>query len=871
MSETTPINVNELAQIAAIGGQLGIPIGNIVEFTEVMAAMGVSTNLSTTEAATGMARFANIMGTSYNDFDRIGSVIVDLGNNFATTESEILTFATRLAPIGATIGATEEEVLGLAAAFSQMGVPAERGATAIQRVFIDIEEAVALGGEELEKFAEVAGMTMDEFTNARAVDRFEAFINGLARIEDEGGSAIITLKELGINQQRTISVLLAAAANADGFADALERANEAGEESTALFDEAAKRYGTTASQIQLMANSFNALRIELGGSFIDGVIFLADALRDLFAGMRDNLDTVKTFMAIFAALGVVKVVLGLVSAFQALGVAITTMTAAATGAGVLTAITAALPALAATAAIALGVMAIQWGANAKKARELKEQVVEFVDILTDPNLSDDQIGESIGELLERSNNVDLTNLRNELNTYGISLTEFFEKGRVGGEEFDEMMQDIFDVELEGIGEGFTFADLDNATIIKEFGDVGRAYIGLMAIFETSQTEYIARERDANLAAKGFAEDAMDTAWNLMQATRGLGKSPTELFWDRLADEEAANAFNKYADSVGVGMDDMVEAIQDGYADIRQEVFDSIDMWNDAWEAADVDWTAQISSWSDQMSVKEALVAYFRGEGADLPQGVKDVINGWSLEYQASFLEAFEGDPALYDEIISGIETNLVDRVNDVTDDMFEDSGITEAEMYTMIMESMAGAKKAGEDGSFASTEAFKAGLDTHLDKLSGEAHGKFVDILGIIFGDGGVPGMDLTEADIAGLIEWLNAIPTDITTNVRVVVHNPGTDIWDWSDNTDIWDYKERARGGPVTRGQPYIIGETGPEVFIPNQSGTILPNKSLGSSGDRTVNVNIIRPETNDLAGDISEGLTRASITEQVDMIGAY
>lgn len=51
-----------------------------------------------------------------------------------------------------------------------------------------------------------------------------------------------------------------------------------------------------------------------------------------------------------------------------------------------------------------------------------------------------------------------------------------------------------------------------------------------------------------------------------------------------------------------------------------------------------------------------------------------------------------------------------------------------------------------------------------------------------------------------------------------------------------------RASGGPVTGKTPYIVGEVGPELFVPNQSGTIIPNDQLskGSGGDNiTINFN--------------------------------
>jgi TP901 family phage tail tape measure protein len=47
---------------------------------------------------------------------------------------------------------------------------------------------------------------------------------------------------------------------------------------------------------------------------------------------------------------------------------------------------------------------------------------------------------------------------------------------------------------------------------------------------------------------------------------------------------------------------------------------------------------------------------------------------------------------------------------------------------------------------------------------------------------------------------------------------------------------RQRALGGPVTGGQQYMVGERGPELFVPNQSGSIVPNNSLGGQINVTV-----------------------------------
>ena len=94
-------------------GQLGIQTDKVVGFTKTMIDMGESTNMSADSAATSLARFANITGMSQDKFSNLGSAIVDLGNNLATTESEITEMGLRLAGAGKQIGMTEGDIVGL--------------------------------------------------------------------------------------------------------------------------------------------------------------------------------------------------------------------------------------------------------------------------------------------------------------------------------------------------------------------------------------------------------------------------------------------------------------------------------------------------------------------------------------------------------------------------------------------------------------------------------------------------------------------------------------------------------------------------------------------------------------------------------------
>src|SRR5690606_23081626 len=179
MATRLPASAEEIARVAEAAGQLGIHTENILGFTETMIGLGESTNMSSDEAATALARFANIVQMPQDQFDRLGSTVVDLGNNLATTEAEIVEMALRLAGAGNTIGLTEAEIMGFAGALSSVGIMAEAGGTAFSRVMLNMMAATQQGSDELEGFATVAGMTTDEFVQAFQTDpvsAIEAFV-----------------------------------------------------------------------------------------------------------------------------------------------------------------------------------------------------------------------------------------------------------------------------------------------------------------------------------------------------------------------------------------------------------------------------------------------------------------------------------------------------------------------------------------------------------------------------------------------------------------------------------------------------------------------------------------------------------------------
>ena len=267
MSTQIPATTTQIAGVAEAAGQLGIATDDVLDFTRVMIDLGESTNLSADEAASALAKFSNITGTSAANYGRLGSVIVGLGNNFATTEADIVSMGTRLASAGTLAGLTEPEIMALATAMSSVGIEAEAGGTAMTQTLSAIETAVANGGDKLEEYARISGISAKEFSSmwkTHAVDALQLFIAGLGKLDEQGESATIVLDDLGLSGVRQSNMLKSLSLAAETMTGAVDLANEAWTENTALTEEAGKRYETTESKLAMASNAFDNLKVAIG-------------------------------------------------------------------------------------------------------------------------------------------------------------------------------------------------------------------------------------------------------------------------------------------------------------------------------------------------------------------------------------------------------------------------------------------------------------------------------------------------------------------------------------------------------------------------------------------------------------------------------
>ena len=290
MTSVLPASHQEIAAVAEAAGQLGVGIDDVEGFTKTMIDLGESTNLTAEEAASSLAKFSNIMGTSLTDVDRLGSVVVGLGNNFATTESDIVAMSTRLAGVGQQMGMTEGDVMALGAAMSSVGIEAEAGGTAMSTTMKKIDAAVRGGGDSLAKWADVAGMSAEQFASAWESDparALDTLVTGLGEAGASGQDMNQILSDLGITGIREADTMIRLAGASGVLGDALTEGNTAWEQNTALVAEAEKRYETAESRIRIAWNQIKDAAITAGGALLPVVADIATKVGDLASAFGD--------------------------------------------------------------------------------------------------------------------------------------------------------------------------------------------------------------------------------------------------------------------------------------------------------------------------------------------------------------------------------------------------------------------------------------------------------------------------------------------------------------------------------------------------------------------------------------------------------
>ena len=755
IGKKVPVSNNALLQIAATAAQVGVKGSeNIAKFTETMARLELATDVVGQEGAASIARLLNVTKTAVTDVDKFANVLVELGNNSAATEAEIVEMATKIGSATAQFGVSANAAAAYGAAFKSLGQEADATSSVLGKVFIALDQATRQGGEDLQRIADIAGMTKEAFRDLFAQDSAQAanaFITGLGKINEAGGDVVGTLEDIGLKGDR-VTKILGSAANASGtITTSFALMNKGIEENNALFIESIKSAKTFSGQMTLLGNSANSAAVELGKLIAPAALKAVQGLSSASRALSENIVYVKD-AAVLAAAAITGRLLVAVSSSQA-AVALWAIAAGN--------VNLALVAMQVKLAIATRAT---WLFNAALAANPLVLIASAVAalgaaVLIYKNHTDAAV----------TSTDDYKNALLEANRAGESAEE--QTKRLSRARIEERIETLKAAE----------AELELALAQQKF-------------IQSRAPEVAPAYKNAAKAAAGLEEQLRETQL-------AIASSNEELLDVDAAAKKAADATTAAAAGAGkaeVAFKDMGDAAAASVQDLSAmgQALDMIDQQFAELDAAEARKIAGVDDQSYEAAVNVRAAADSVDPNRQLSRDIQRLQDDIELAPTAEGVEGAKERLAQMQDEYNKNAQGLSDGYKKSTDEM--------SEFAIAAARSMQGAMS---DGFFSimqgETDDLAANFKRTIDRMVADLLSS--QLLDMVSGLGGAGG--------GGFFGFLGGLI-------------PGL-----------------AGGGKTYANHPYVVGEEGPELFVPSNSGNIIPN---GGTVGGVTNITVNTPDAN-------------------------
>lgn len=888
MSEELPVAATEIAGVYQAAGQLGIESENLTGFSRAMVMLASSTNLSTDQAAVGLAQFANVMGTDQTLFQNMGSAIVALGNNFATNEAQIVDFAQEMAIAGKLSGMSEADILGFGTALASMGLDAASSGTAFQRMtqtmigavagfdteaietkmqaladsmgvtldelneqwegagFDEWDEIWAESSGSLEIFAETAGVSAEEFTKMWGEDATGAmmkFFEGFGELDV--AKQLDVLDALDVGQQQQITMMQSMASNNELVSDAVTMANEAWEQNTALINEANTANSTTAAELQKVKNLVTELGIAIGDSLLpvikDLLEDLSPIIKDLTTFAKEHPNLTKGVLIFGIAIGVLGTIL------SALTPVILAISAAALP------ISPIALAIAAAVIVIIGLVALLI-TNLDKIKAVVSGVAEWV------GLEIEIIRIKIENFIRQLGNIDLGAVLKNIAKGLLGMLVNVINGLLNG-----LMSGI-NLAIEGINKALGWAgvhidplkvEIDTEGIGKQldelFGDDDIIKMSPVdeAIIKTGE----ARIEELKKQQSEIAFSVTETEDNCSSLADTIAQVNETVKMDELTAQfeslgESTQVLGETADGITEVSDSVANfsTTLSGDGGLTESLSQITEMMGaDALQPIAEDTLESYGAFAEQVGLVTTALGIMtpEGEGAAPASGAVPAEGGTGLisaltTVTQKMQEVLEASKTLADYWSTTFPTAVLALMEVLCVVKTDEEGNTDASggntlytalgaIYGLIQDIFAVSQTLVEHW----TGAFPAAIDV-LKTKTGEGIGVLQD-------------MDTT---VMGLTTDFNTLQSAIEQALDAFLKFRGVTGGKISGTGKPEDLF-RAEGGPVRAGQSYWVGERGvPELFTPNRSGYIIPLEDLAVSS-RPEEPSIVINFEGDVIGD--------------------
>lgn len=313
LDSVSSIKLLELAQSA---GQLGVKgSSNILKFSTTLAKLEGASDIQGDQGASSIARLLTLTGEGVGVVDKFASSLVELGNNSAATESEILGVSSEVARATAAYKLNSKQILGISATLKSLDVRPEAAGTAVGKVFRGIEMATIKGGKTLQNFGKIMGLTPKQVNKTfkdSPQQAFDAFVKGLDKISKEGGSVAKALNDVGLSGETVSKGIIPLATNYKLLQEKMGLATTGFEKNVALNKEFTAASKTVQTALASISNGFSNF-ITKQATAGSGLATLQNILFFIGDSMGTIITTVATLIGAFVLWKTVIVALNVVT------------------------------------------------------------------------------------------------------------------------------------------------------------------------------------------------------------------------------------------------------------------------------------------------------------------------------------------------------------------------------------------------------------------------------------------------------------------------------------------------------------------------------------------------------------------------------
>lgn len=295
------MTAGEVANMAAMGGQLGVPIAELDRFTQMAGKMAVAFNMTADEAGNAAAKLANVFGIPILQVEKLGDAINTLGNNTAAKESEIVEAMLRIGGTAKQFGLAEEEAAALSAALIGLGKSPEVAATGINALLTKLQTAQS-AGSDFQNALQSIGLSADEMADSIAKNpqiALSGFLEKLSQLDDRQRS-MAAVKLFGAEYVDDINALVG---SLDTYKDALGLVADKSKTAGAMEKEFKAQLATTAKQVAQAKAELANLAITLGTHLLPIISSAVGAFGDMVGAIDEIANAYPTLTKIAVIIG----------------------------------------------------------------------------------------------------------------------------------------------------------------------------------------------------------------------------------------------------------------------------------------------------------------------------------------------------------------------------------------------------------------------------------------------------------------------------------------------------------------------------------------------------------------------------------------